>query len=84
MDEFNRHSPVLSNKSGAFFVDKKETTSENAFSVRLNNKPPAWATHFKHYIKEPSSEYYNLAADRFYSDDENGFVYVSFPSAEAK
>ena len=82
MDEFNRHSPVLSNKSGAFFVDKKETTSENAFSVRLNNKPPAWATHFKHYIKEPSSEYYNLAADRFYSDDENGFVYVSFPSAE--
>ena len=82
MDEFNRHSPVLSNKSGAFFVDKKEATSENAFSIKLNNKPPAWATHFKHYIKEPSSEYYNLAADRFYSDDENGFVYVSFPSAE--
>ena len=82
MDEFNRHSPVLSNNTGAFFVDKKESSVENAFSIKLNNKPPAWATHFKYYIKEPSSEYYNIGADRFYTDKENGFTYVSFPSSE--
>jgi len=82
MDEFNRHSPVLSNSTGALFIDKKEAIAENAFSIKLNNKPPSWATHFKHYIKEPSSEYYNIGADRFYTDEENGFTYISFPSSE--
>lgn len=82
MDEFNRHSPVLSNSTGALFIDKKEAIAENAFSIKLNNKFPSWATHFKYYIKEPSSEYYNIGADRFYTDKENGFTYVSFPSSE--
>ena len=82
MDEYNRHSPVLSNQSGTFFIDKKQSIFENAFNIKLKNNAPAWAKFFKYYIKDTSNEYYNLAADKFYNDEENGFTYISFPSSE--
>lgn len=82
IDEYNRHTPVLSNDTGAFNITKDNSTLKNQFSISLNNKPPAWAKWFKYYIKDTSGEYYNLSADRFYQDTENGFTYVSFPSSD--
>jgi len=82
VDEFNRQTPVLSGKDSSFFVSKNESVNVNKFNLKINNNPPAWATHFKYFIKESSAEYYNLAADRMYFDEENGFCYISFPSSE--
>ncbi len=82
VDKFNRQTPVLSDESAAVFVDKTMSDKNTALKVKLTTEPPAWATHFKFFIKETSAEYYNLAADRFYFDDEKGFCYISFPSAE--
>ena len=76
MDEFNRHTPILSSQSGSFTVNKDQATARNQFSISLKNDPPAWATHFKYYIKDPK------AADKFYFDDTSGFTYVSMPSGE--
>lgn len=82
VDKFNRQTPVLSNNSGSYFLDKSFADKNTALSVKLNNLPPAWATRFKYFIKETSAEYYNMGADRYYQDDENGFTYISFPSSE--
>ncbi|MBW2998894.1 hypothetical protein KY321_05115, partial [Candidatus Woesearchaeota archaeon] len=82
IDDYNRHSPVLSNQTGSVNIPKKQSTTENSFSIKVNSKAPAWAKYFKYYVKDPSQEYYNLAADRFYNDEENGFTYISFPSTE--
>lgn len=81
-DGYNRQTPVLAGKNSAFSVAKNRSISANQLKASLNNTPPAWATHFKYFIKDSSSEYYNLAADRFYEDQDNGFTYVSFPSAD--
>jgi len=82
MDEYNRQTPVLSNDSATFKVDKFNSTIRNKFEITLNNEPPAWAKYFKYFVKDTSGEYYNLAADRFYQDTENGFTYISFPSSD--
>lgn len=82
VDKFNRQTPVLASDSSSYFLDKSFADKNTALSVKLNNLAPAWATHFKYFIKETSAEYYNLAVDRFYFDDENGFCFVSFPSSE--
>jgi hypothetical protein len=82
VDKFNRQTPVLASDSSSYFLDKSFADKNTALSVKLNNLPPAWATHFKYFIKETSAEYYNLAVDKFYFDDENGFCFVSFPSSE--
>lgn len=82
VDEYNRQTPVLSGDNSVITVPKTSSVDNNEFRVKLDNYAPAWAKHFKYFIKETSNEYYNLAADRFYPDEENGFTYISFPSAD--
>ena len=82
IDEYNRHTPVLSNDTGAFTVSKDNSILKNQFSLTLENQPPAWAKWFKYYIKDTSGEYYNLSADKYYQDADNGFTYISFPSSD--
>jgi len=82
MDEYGRQTPVLSNDSATYKIDKSNSIAKNKFQIKLNNQPPAWATHFKYFVKDTSGEYYNLAADKFYQDTENGFTYISFPSSD--
>ncbi len=81
IDEFNRESPVFTNKDASQVVEIKNSEKTNTFTAQLNSTAPSWATAFKYYIKEPTAEYYNLALDRFY-DSEDGNIWLSFPSSE--
>jgi len=83
LDEFNRQSPVISNPSGSLPINKKFSSKNNAIKSKITSPAPAWATHFKYFIKETSNEYYNLALDRIYQeDDDPNFVWASFSSAD--
>lgn len=80
-DAYGRETPVLTNKNASFTVPKTSSSYINKLSISASNTPPGWATHFKYFIKEISTEYYNLALDRFYFA-EDGNVWLSFPSSE--
>ena len=80
-DEFGRQTPVLTDETASLKVPKLDCVSQNSIKVQLQNTPPEFAHSFKFFVKETSSEYYNLAMDRIYkSADDN--VWVSFPSSE--
>ena len=80
-DAFGRESPVFSSINSSIFLDKTFSNTKNVLTGELKNSPPDWATHFKLFVKETSSEYYNMALDRFYFA-QDGNVWLSFPSAE--
>ena len=88
-DEYGRQTPVQTHESGVVRISKGKADKYNEFRIKLNdslnstNPPiaPAFATHYKYYVKENSNEYYNLAMDRFYSA-EDGNIWLSFPSSE--
>ena len=80
-DVYGRETPVFTNKTASFAVPKDSAKFQNRLSIRSLNAPPSWATHFKYFIKETSSGYYNIALDRFYFA-EDGNVWLSFPSSE--
>ena len=82
IDEYNRHTPVLTGENSSIKIEKKNAINQSKFNITLKNQPPAWAKYFKYYIKDTSGEYYNIAADRFYQDLENGFTYISVPSSD--
>lgn len=65
----------LANKANHFAV--KQSQNNNFFSKAI--KP--WVDYVKYYIKETSTEYYNLVMDRWYNA-EDGNVWISFPSAD--
>ena len=80
-DEYGRETPVLTSKNSSIKVEKNCSTKRNRIYCRLQSDPPAWAKHFSFYVKETSSEYYNMAMDRWYPASD-GNIWLSFPSAE--
>ena len=80
-DSFGRESPVFSSINSSVYLDKTFSNTKNTLTGQLKNTSPDWATHFKFFAKETSSEYYNVALDRFYFA-QDGNVWLSFPSAE--
>ena len=82
VDEYGRETPVISNKTGTLSVPKDRADDLNSFRISFNNDtPPLDLKYMKFYIKETSSEYYNLAMDRYY-DSGDGGIWLSFPSSE--
>ena len=81
MDKYGRTSPVFTNPKASEYLELSKSEGVNSFELALANSPPDWATHYKFYIKEGSSEYYNLILDRFYIA-EDGNLWLSFPSSD--
>jgi len=80
-DEFGRQTPVLTSETSSIKVPKVDSKNINAINIELSNEIPEFANSFKFFVKETSSEYYNLAVDRIYSTTD-GMAWLSFPSNE--
>ena len=87
LDEYQRQTPVLTDKTGVFDVpygggdSLTSLFNPSQFKAKITTSYPSWATHYRYFIKENSNEYYNLALAGAFKTD-NGFYYLSFPSAE--
>jgi len=81
LDAYSRETPVFSKKDATVTIGKDSANKVNSLSCSLSNNAPDFATHFKYFVKETSSEYYNLALDRYYLA-EDGNIWLSFPSSE--
>ena len=69
-------------------IPKKQANQVNNFAVKqfwsngIVTKPvPSWIDYVKYYVKETSTEYYNMVMDRWYNA-EDGNVWISFSSAD--
>ena len=94
-DEFGRQTPVLSssytagpsanstNSTGDIVVPKDLCAKSNHFKLtqQWDDEPPTYFSSVSYYVKETSSEYYNLVMDRWY-DAEDGNIWLSFPSSD--
>tara|TARA_R110002167_G_scaffold88800_1_gene239424 strand:+ start:2177 stop:10690 length:8514 start_codon:yes stop_codon:yes gene_type:complete len=81
-DEYGRETPVMSNPTGAFKLEKSSAASTNRLKVGFRGQlTPDNLKYYKFFIKETSSEYYNVAMDRFY-DAEDGNFWIAFPSVD--
>ena len=75
---------TISQLSDSTSINKSEASKSNKFLVTqdwVSSQPDSWMDYAKYYVKETSSEYYNLIMDRWY-DASDGNIWVSFPSAE--
>ena len=80
-DEYGRETPILISESGGFKIEKPQSADYNRLVAGLNGAAPPTMNYFKFFIKETSSEYYNLAMDRWY-DAEDGNIWLAFPSTD--
>jgi len=80
-DAYGRETPIFTNKTGVLKLPRDNAEFNLQFQASTSTTPPTEATHYKYYIKETSNEYYNVCISNIY-DDEEGFLYLSLPSAE--
>jgi len=80
-DAFGRETPVFTNKTAAVTFPIATSNSVNKLTITPTGAAPSFATSYKVFIKENSTEYYNIALDRYYNSDD-GNVWLSFPSSE--
>jgi hypothetical protein len=80
-DKYGRETPVFSDKTGVLKLPRDNAEFNLQFEASTSTTAPTEATHYKYYIKETSNEYYNVCISNIY-DDEEGFLYLSLPSAE--
>jgi len=82
VDKYGRETSVISKSKNTKKLNKIFSDKANAINVAFNDtRYMKDMKYFKFYIKETSSEYYNLAMDRFW-DADDGHVWVSFPSSD--
>ena len=87
VDKYGRETPVISNQSGAFKIEKGRANEENRLKVgfrggeAVSEYIPKDFKYYKFFIKETAGEYYNMAMDRFYNaEDQNNWI--AFPSSD--
>ena len=74
---------------GGITLEKQWSKFQNRFKLQQNwingdedeGEIESWMEYVKYYVKETSSEYYNLMMDRWYYA-EDGNLWISFPSAD--
>ncbi len=82
LDELGRQTPVFSSDNSTVKLGQISSSTQNYLTTNLKSFKPSWAKHLKYYIKENSNEYYNMALDRYYNDEIDGNVWLSFSSNE--
>ena len=94
LDLYGRETPVFSSgNTGSVTIPFDNDTSENflgnasrSLQLEINNLPTLGvdtdAAFFKIFVKETASEYYNLVLDRVYRAEEDGNLWLSFPSSD--
>ena len=80
-DAYGRQTPVLTDSTGSIKVSKLAASKSNQIELQTNTPPPGWAKYQKFYIKETSTEYYNLSLDKYF-EAKDGNIWLSFPSSD--
>ena len=82
LDVFGRQSPVFSTDDALISVGHRSSATANSITAALNNFPPDWVRHYKYYVKDSATSYYNISLDRFWQAEESSHVWLSFPSSD--
>ena len=80
-DKYGRQTPVLTNKDSVLNIPITQSSIPTRFTCKLSSDLPSEATNYKFFIKETSSEYYNLPLAKWY-DAQDGNIWLSFISAD--
>ncbi len=81
IDDYGRQTPVFTSNESQFKIPKRHGAYKTKIQGKVLTNPPTWASSFKVYVKETSTEYYNLAMSRVYTASD-GDLWLAFPSSE--
>ena len=93
MDKYGRQGGILSQKTGNNSENSSLIKTDFTYSSRvkltskISSQPPVWASAYKYYVKDVSTDFYNMTAFNSYLDGEPGDtetanIYLQFDSKD--
>ena len=82
LDYYGRQSPVFSKDTALISIDQQNSITANTINASISNFLPDYVTHYKYYVKDSASSFYNISLDRFYQAEQSNHVWLSFPSSD--
>lgn len=85
LDRYGRESTVMVSQDSTVEIPKEYSDKKNVLIGNVNSNAPKWATHYKYYIKEPTTRSYNLVMHKAYPNEDVGgsgvfYAWLSFNS----
>ncbi len=77
-DKYGRESNVLVHNSGKLTINKNKSVVANKIFGRIKHNPPSWAEYYKYFVKEVSSEFYNIVMHRAYPNGTTAADFANF------
>ncbi|MCP1996651.1 fibronectin type III domain-containing protein [Flavobacterium sp. HSC-61S13] len=68
-DDFKRGTTALTSLNNTAFVAQTDLEKQSKLRIRINNKPPKWATSFKFAVKSSPLSYENIFINIFYDEE---------------
>jgi len=68
LDDYGRMTTPLVSPTNTLHIGPENSTTANDIRLEIFNKPPAFATHFRVFIKQAKGDYYTIFPLYFYQD----------------
>ena len=83
-DVYGRQGALITGDNSTY-KSKFHTDGTERLRVRVDGDAPEWATHFKHYVKDPSMDHHSFTCYNTFNDAEEGvinseFIWLQIPS----
>lgn len=75
MDEYGRSSTVLTSDGNSINVPSANSITKNVINVKVNSKPPVWASKYKFAVMPSKLDYETIYSD-YYVVENSGFAYI--------
>ena len=77
LDEYKRSTTVLISRSNTLYIPAENSVTKNTIRVNIptTQKPPAWATSYRFFVKPSGGAYETIYSNIFYQDPEQKTIF---------
>jgi len=68
LDEYGRMTTVLTSNENTIYISPNNSNTANDIQVYINNPAPAFASHYRLFIKQAKGDYYTILPSYFIAD----------------
>ena len=76
LDDYGRSTTVITSKNATVNVPLSASKTQNRINLTINHLPPAFATHYRVYVKQSKGRYETITPSIFHFEKETGYTYI--------
>ena len=80
LDDYGRSSTLLTSIDNTTSISNSDVINKNQLRLRISNPPPAWATHYRIYVRQNRRGFDTIVPNVFYEDGL--FTWIKLESSE--